>query len=433
MTAQELKTYIDRVLGSSIRCLLPSYWWKRLLKLVVEYAESVNKKAEEQSSSLKIILSDYESLLRAMACRFIIKAGSGDVTVEADGETIVIPASTSKTVSFLNRFKTVGYKNSTESIEILSAFTVLVKDMDGMFYSCKSLTSLDVSNFDTSNVKNMSSMFEHCSSLTSLDVSNFDTSNVKNMNYMFRDCENLTSLDVSCFNTSKVTEMWDMFRGCESLTSLDLSNFDTSNVTEMNSMFDGCKNLSSLDVSSFDTSKVTKMYDMFAGCSSLTSLDLSNFNTSNVETMGGMFSCVWTDYSNLVSLDLSSFDTSKVTSMANMFWRCTSLTSLDLSSFDTSSVKYWYRMFEECNNLTYLTLGEGFFKSSATEIDFSYLLNWNEDSFIGSVVTNSYDRATNGLPTLEIKLHSNVYAYLTDEHKDTMQAKGYVIEEAVQE
>ena len=84
-------------------------------------------------------------------------------------------------------------------------------------------------------------------------------------------------------------------------------------------------------------------------------------------------------------------------------------------------------MFEECNNLTYLTLGEGFFKSSATEIDFSYLLNWNEDSFIGSVVTNSYDRATNGLPNLEIVLHPNIYAYLTDEHKATLTAKGYIV------
>lgn len=44
---------------------------------------------------------------------------------------------------------------------------------------------------------------------------------------------------------------------------------------------------------------------------------------------------------------------------------------------------------------------------------------------IPSLVTNSYDRATNGLPNITVKLHANTYAYLTDEHKATMVAKGY--------
>lgn len=41
MTTQELKEYIGRVLGNSIRCLLPSYWWKRLFGLVVDKVEEV--------------------------------------------------------------------------------------------------------------------------------------------------------------------------------------------------------------------------------------------------------------------------------------------------------------------------------------------------------------------------------------------------------
>ena len=44
-----------------------------------------------------------------------------------------------------------------------------------MFYDCKSLKSLDISNFNTQNVNNMSGMFYNCKSLTSLDVSNFNT------------------------------------------------------------------------------------------------------------------------------------------------------------------------------------------------------------------------------------------------------------------
>lgn len=44
MTAQELKQYIEKVLGNGIRCLLPSYWWKRLFGLVVDKVEEVDTK-----------------------------------------------------------------------------------------------------------------------------------------------------------------------------------------------------------------------------------------------------------------------------------------------------------------------------------------------------------------------------------------------------
>ena len=37
-----------------------------------------------------------------------------------------------------------------------------------MFYECKSLTSLDVSNFNTSNVTDMSKMFSNCANLKTI-------------------------------------------------------------------------------------------------------------------------------------------------------------------------------------------------------------------------------------------------------------------------
>jgi hypothetical protein len=45
MTTQELKQQIDKVLGNSIRCLLPSYWWKRIFGLVVDEVEGKASKA----------------------------------------------------------------------------------------------------------------------------------------------------------------------------------------------------------------------------------------------------------------------------------------------------------------------------------------------------------------------------------------------------
>ena len=184
--------------------------------------------------------------------------------------------------------------------------TANVTDMSYMFYSCSSLTSLDVTHFDTANVTNMSSMFWGCSSLTSLDVTHFNTEKVTDMNSMFSSCSSLTSLDVTKFNTANVTNMSYMFTNCTALLSLDVTNFNTANVTNMTRMFSGCSALLSLDVRNFNTANVTDMSYMFAYCSSLTTIYASSkFVTTKVSDSSGMFNnckklkgevVVWTKY-----------------------------------------------------------------------------------------------------------------------------------------
>ena len=74
-------------------------------------------------------------------------------------------------------------------------------------------------------------------------LENLNTSNVTNMNGMFYGCSNLTSLDVCGFNTSKVTDMSNMFCGCFNLTSLDIRGFNTSKLANVEYMFVNCGNL----------------------------------------------------------------------------------------------------------------------------------------------------------------------------------------------
>ena len=159
------------------------------------------------------------------------------------------------------------------------------------FYGMTNLTSITgIGYLNTSSVTNMRGMFGSCSSLTSLDVSGFNTANVTNMNSMFLNCSSLTSLDLSKFNTAKVTDMENMFRECRSLTSLDLSKFNTAKVTIMRYMFyfyNG-SSLTSLDVSNFNTAKVTDMSSMFYGCTGLQSLDLSHFTFKSSLTSDNM-------------------------------------------------------------------------------------------------------------------------------------------------
>ena len=118
-----------------------------------------------------------------------------------------------------------------------------------MFYYCKSLTTLDVSNWDTSNVIDMYYMFYNCNSLKTLDVSKWDTSNVTNMHNMFYGCNSLTTLDVSKWDTSNVTNMYSMFYDCYSLTTItgviDMKSCDSWNCSKM---FDNCPILTGVKI-----------------------------------------------------------------------------------------------------------------------------------------------------------------------------------------
>ena len=220
-------------------------------------------------------------------------------------------------------FQFFCYLSKLETITGLKYLnTANVTDMSYMFYSCSSLTSLDVTHFNTANVTDMHCMFEDCSSLTSLDVTHFNTAKVTDMESMFSSCSSLTSLDVSHFNTANVTNMSYMFSNCVALTSLDVTNFDTANVTDMTRMFMYCSSLTSLDVTNFNTANVTDMSYMFANCAALTSLYLTNFNTANVTDMERMFSfckVLTTIYAS------SKFVTPQVSNSSRMFNKCEKL------------------------------------------------------------------------------------------------------------
>ncbi len=256
--------------------------------------------------------------------------------------------------SFANARPTSCYKwfcgcqdlTNIEGIEYLN--TENVTNMNGMFYDCLALTTLDIANFDTKNVTNMSHMFNDCYTLTTLDVSNFDTQNVTNMSGMFWGCAALTTLDLSHFDTQNVTDMNGMFCNCSALTTLDVSNFDTKNVTNMSGMFSGCSALNTLDIANFDTQNVTDMSGMFNGCRALTTLDVSNFDTQNVTNMGYMFCSCY----KLTTLDVSNFDTKNVTNMSWMFCFDPALTTIYASDkFVTTACEEDDNMFAECANL----------------------------------------------------------------------------------
>lgn len=298
--------------------------------------------------------------------------GDGTYTTRIIADDInILPTS----IKFKNEsaLLTVDYLNTINADDLANMFiqcasltsvcpfeiTNKVQSMNGSFYNCNKLASLDVSKWDTSNIRDMSAIFQNCASLISLDVSNWDTSSVRNMSGMFQNCSKLTSLNVSNWKTSSVTNMSGMFRGCSSLTSLDLSNWDTSSVTNINSMFDGCTKLITLDLTGWNLEslstaqllfaydnnletirgfndiqfgELTDFYAMFYRCAKITELDLTNMHTGSAANFYNIFN----GCKALKTLDLTGWDTSSVTSTSVMFTGASALETLKWTNWKPS-------------------------------------------------------------------------------------------------
>lgn len=184
-----------------------------------------------------------------------------------------------------------------DSLDELLKLCNSITSMRNMFYSCRNLTELNLSNLDTSNVTTMQATFNYCTNLTELDLSNFNTGNVTNMNNMFANCGKLKTLNISSFNTSKVTNMSSMF-ATNKITNIDLSSFDTSNVTNMSQLFYACSSLTSLDISNFDASQVNTISGIFEQNENLTNLSFMTNLGKGYTTPSNN----WSSY----TLDLSS-------------------------------------------------------------------------------------------------------------------------------
>ncbi len=263
------------------------------------------------------------------------------------------------------------------------------------FRDCTGLNEITgLKYLNTAEVTDMSYMFWNCRNLSSLDLTNFNTTKVENMFGMFYDCENLSSLVISNFNTANVTDMSNMFYLCKNLSSLDIPNFNTANVTDMSYMFDMCNILTELNLSNFKTEKVKNMRYMFSYCNKLKKLNLSNFNTANVTNM----TCMFINCKELSSLDISNFNTAKVKDMSSMFKNCQVLSSLDLSNFNTTKVTDMSGMFSGCSMLQTIYVSDDFVVTGITND------SYKKDLFTGC------EALKGALPKYEDTMTSSDYA-----------------------
>lgn len=73
MTTQELKNKIEKVLGNSIRCLLPSYWWKNLFHSVADRIDEVETTVTENVNDMVVkSLKEFEAKHPDMASSTLV-------------------------------------------------------------------------------------------------------------------------------------------------------------------------------------------------------------------------------------------------------------------------------------------------------------------------------------------------------------------------
>ena len=281
-----------------------------------------------------------------------------------------------------------------------------------MFYYCRSLSSLNLSNINTANVKNMAYMFYYCQSLSSLNLSNINTANVTDMEKMFYSCSKLSSLDLTNFNTAKVKNMRSMFWNCSALTTIYVSDkFVTGQVTSSSDMFLYCSNLKGYSDSKIDhnyancgtdgyftpgcayaeydkatetltfkcgLSKPKSAYDLNVGNNTPEwrkesepelnddefyvpgrKIDISKVVFDASFANARPTSCYeWFDFcTSLTEIEgIENLNTEEVTNMGSMFSGCYDLTQLDVSNFNTQKVEDMSDMFVSCMALKSLNV-----------------------------------------------------------------------------
>ena len=302
-----------------------------------------------------------------------------------------------------------GMKNVATITGINYLNTSQVTNMHYMFYSCKGLTSLDVSHFNTANVTDMCSMFNDCILLENLDVSHFNTDNVTDMSYMFWRCKGLTSLDLTSFNVNKVKKMVSMFQRCFNLTTIYVTDWNMEANPTSGSMFTDCTSLVGGHGTTYDADYVNKAYahvdggpsnpGYFTGVtenyacytSDNSTLTFYRDDQRSIRTGTTYDLNIDADYPGWVTQSFTRvvFDpsfadarpsstyywfggrreletitgmeylnTSDVIDMRMMFMNCRALRSLDVSHFNTSNVADMQCMFGGCSSLKSLDLSK---------------------------------------------------------------------------
>ena len=248
--------------------------------------------------------------------------------------------------------------------------------------------------------------------------------------------EDAKALSIHLKNINFNGSLQSLFNGCNNLVDFTYSGLTIdSNVTSASSCFYGSSFTAVPDLFNGAQTNLTNLSWMFQGCVNMTTIDLSSWKFGQVTNMSQMF----TNCTNAITIDITGIDTSQMTSTSDMeyiFNYCYNLIrirgAIDLIGMNPTALPNLGYGADSLTTITYKNLGSNSTISSLNLYSDNYT-KWglgdeeSKQSFIDSVLTYSYDRAANGLSTLELQMKPEQKALLTEEQITAIQAKGYTI------
>ena len=218
-----------------------------------------------------------------------------------------------------------------------------------------------------------------------------DTSKVTNIQHAFAQS---TIQKLGEVDFSKAAHSLGMFERCQNLEAIP-TPLDISNVYNAAWMFSECPKLKTVHLKSNRLG--ISMY-MFNGCKNLTEVSLDSAEIINSEVM----------FAGCSSLEEVSLDVSKVTHYNGEFSGCSKLRVINLIGFGSATdVNVGAMSFDH----TQWGIGSEEARKSLTD----------------TLLTNSFDRAAAGLPTMRVPLRVTTKSLLTSEEIAAITAKGYTL------
>ena len=158
-------------------------------------------------------------------------------------------------IEYLNTKTIKNYSwtfKSCEGVSILKVDNWNVengKNFMGMFEYCSGIEQLNLEKWNMSKANTLYRMFAYCTSLKQINgLDKWSTESFKDIGEMFRECKSLTNLNVKDWNTQNVTATYYTFDGCSMIQELDISNWNTLNVINNAGMFDNMEKLKKITI-----------------------------------------------------------------------------------------------------------------------------------------------------------------------------------------
>ena len=149
------------------------------------------------------------------------------------------------------------YHNSKSFVYLSDIDISELNDLSSIFDELYEMEVVDISGWDTSNVIYMNDMFSECDNIKKIiGIENLDVSKLRCANSMFYGCKNLVELDLTNWNPISLQNAWSMFDSCSNLKIIkNIENWQLPNIKSVRQMFYNCTKLD-VDLSNWDLTNI---------------------------------------------------------------------------------------------------------------------------------------------------------------------------------